>query len=42
MVTAYDDGELKTTALEGGARGYLTKPIDFSTLKEEVFGLDAP
>ena len=39
MVTAYDDGELKTTALEGGARGYLTKPIDFSTLKEEVFGL---
>ena len=40
MVTAYDDGQLKTTALEGGARGYLTKPIDFSTLKEEVFGLD--
>lgn len=41
MVTAYDDGELKTTALEGGARGYLTKPIDFSTLKEEVFGIGA-
>ena len=41
MVTAYDDGELKTTALEGGARGYLTKPIDFSTLKEEVFGIAA-
>ncbi|HEX8386610.1 MAG TPA: response regulator [Rubricoccaceae bacterium] len=40
MVTAYDDGELKTTALEGGARGYLTKPIDFSTLKEEVFGIE--
>ncbi|HEX9952878.1 MAG TPA: response regulator [Rubricoccaceae bacterium] len=40
MVTAYDDGQLKTTALEGGARGYLTKPIDFSTLKEEVFGLN--
>ena len=39
MVTAYDDGELKATALEGGARGYLTKPIDFSTLREEVFGL---
>lgn len=39
MVTAYDDGELKTTALAGGARGYLTKPIDFSSLKEEVFGL---
>lgn len=41
MITAYDDGELKTTALEGGARGYLTKPIDFSTLKGEVFGIDA-
>ena len=41
MVTAYDDGELKTTALEGGARGYLTKPIDFSTLKQEVFGIGA-
>ena len=40
MVTAYDDGELKTTALAKGARGYLTKPIDFSTLKEEVFGLN--
>ena len=39
MVTAYDDGALKTTALAGGARGYLTKPIDFSSLKEEVFGL---
>jgi CheY-like chemotaxis protein len=39
MVTAYDDGELRTSALEKGARGYLTKPIDFSTLKEEVFGL---
>ena len=41
MVTAYDDGQLKTTALQGGARGYLTKPIDFGTLKEEVFGLEA-
>ena len=40
MVTAYDDGQLKTTALKGGARGYLTKPIDFSTLKGEVFGLE--
>ena len=41
MVTAYDDGQLKTTALQGGARGYLTKPIDFGTLKEEVFGIEA-
>ena len=41
MITAYDDGQLKTTALEGGASGYLTKPIDFSTLKGEVFGFGA-
>ena len=41
MVTAYDDGKLETTALQNGARGYLTKPIDFSTLKGEVFGLEA-
>ena len=41
MITAYDDGKLRATALAGGARGYLTKPIDFSTLKEEVFGLEA-
>jgi len=39
MITAYDDGQLKTTALQGGAQGYLTKPIDFSALKGEVFGL---
>ena len=41
MVTAYDDGKLETTALKGGARGYLTKPIDFATLKGDVFGLEA-
>jgi len=41
MITAYDDGQLRATALAGGARGYLTKPIDFGTLKEEVFGLEA-
>lgn len=41
MITAYDDGKLRATALAGGARGYLTKPIDFGTLKEEVFGLEA-
>ncbi|WP_412068094.1 response regulator [Rubrivirga sp. IMCC43871] len=40
MVTAYDDGQLESTALNGGARGYLTKPIDFGTLKGEVFGIE--
>lgn len=41
MVTAYDDGQLETKALQRGARGYLTKPIDFDTLKGEVFGIGA-
>jgi len=41
MVTAYDDGQLESKALQRGARGYLTKPIDFNTLKGEVFGLEA-
>ena len=40
MVTAYDDGQLESSALNGGARGYLTKPIDFGTLKGEVFGIE--
>ncbi|MEO2104319.1 MAG: response regulator [Actinomycetota bacterium] len=40
MVTAYDDNKLESTALQGGARGYLTKPIDFGTLKGEVFGIE--
>ena len=36
MITAYGDPETQRKALEGGASGLLTKPIDFSVLREEI------
>jgi len=36
MITAYGDPETKRKALEGGATGLLTKPIDFSLLRAEI------
>jgi CheY-like chemotaxis protein len=36
MITAYGDADTKRKALEGGASGLLTKPIDFSVLREEI------
>ena len=33
MITAYGDAETKREALEKGAEALLTKPIDFSTLR---------
>ena len=36
MITAYGDAETKRRALEGGATGLLTKPIDFTLLREEI------
>jgi CheY-like chemotaxis protein len=36
MITAYGDAETRRIALEGGAAGLLTKPIDFSALKLEI------
>lgn len=36
MVTAYGDENTRKVALERGADGFLTKPIDFSTLRSEV------
>ena len=36
MITAYGDPETKRKALEGGASGLLTKPIDFTALREEI------
>jgi CheY-like chemotaxis protein len=36
MITAYGDPDTKRKALEGGASGLLTKPIDFSLLREEI------
>jgi CheY-like chemotaxis protein len=36
MITAYGDAEMKRRALEGGAQGLVTKPIDFVALKTEI------
>jgi DNA-binding response OmpR family regulator len=36
MITAYGDAETKRRAIEGGADGLLTKPIDFATLRDEI------
>ena len=36
MITAYGDPDTKRKAMEGGASGLLTKPIDFSLLREEI------
>jgi CheY-like chemotaxis protein len=33
MITAYGDAETKRQAIEHGADGLLTKPIDFPTLR---------
>ena len=36
MITAYGDAETKRRALELGAEGLLTKPIDFGLLRDEI------
>jgi CheY-like chemotaxis protein len=36
MITAYGDADTKRRALESGAEGLLTKPIDFALLREEI------
>jgi CheY-like chemotaxis protein len=36
MITAYGDPETMRRALEEGAAAFLTKPIDFSTLRNEI------
>ena len=36
MITAYGDADTKRKALENGASGLLTKPIDFAALREEI------
>jgi len=36
MITAYGDDVTKRKALEGGAEGLLTKPIDFVALRIEI------
>ena len=39
MITAYGDDVNYRTAMQYGAAGYLTKPIDFSQLKSTVMAL---
>lgn len=39
MITAYGDAETKRQALERGAEALLTKPIDFSVLRNEIDAL---
>ncbi len=36
MITAYGDADTKRKALESGATGLLTKPIDFTLLRGEI------
>ena len=36
MITAYSDAETRRKAIERGAVGLLTKPIDFVLLREEI------
>lgn len=36
MITAYGDAETRRKAIERGAEGLLTKPIDFALLRQEI------
>jgi CheY-like chemotaxis protein len=36
MITAYGDAETRKAAIERGAEGLLTKPIDFGLLRQEI------
>jgi CheY-like chemotaxis protein len=36
MITAYGDAETRKRAIERGAEGLLTKPIDFAQLRQEI------
>ena len=36
MITAYGDADTRGKALASGASGLLTKPIDFTLLREEI------
>jgi CheY-like chemotaxis protein len=37
MITAYGDPETRRKVIEGGAEGLLTKPVDFTLLREEIY-----
>ena len=36
MITAYGDTDTKRKAVENGADGLFTKPIDFASLRNEI------
>jgi CheY-like chemotaxis protein len=36
LITAYGDADTRRNALEGGAAGLFTKPIDFAALRGEI------
>ena len=36
MITAYGDADTRRKAIEGGAAGLFTKPIDFPELRSEI------
>ncbi len=36
MITAYGDPDTKQRAMESGAEALLTKPVDFTALREEI------
>ena len=36
MITAYGDAETRRKALAGGADAFLTKPLDFSIVRDEI------
>lgn len=36
MITAYGDSDTRRKAIEGGATGLLTKPVDFALLRQEI------
>ncbi len=39
MITAYDDQAKYREAMDNGADDYLSKPIDFSQLKERILAM---
>jgi DNA-binding NtrC family response regulator len=36
MITAYGDDQTRRKVMASGAAGFLTKPIDFDVLREEI------
>ncbi len=40
MITAYADQESHRQAMQLGANDFLTKPVDFSALKEKLISME--